>query len=641
MPETSFFSEDRLIKIKTPLPDDTFTVMGFSGTEALSTLYRFDIDLISTDHRIAFHDILGANASLYVEIEGVKKIVFNGIICRFTQGSGGGEEGSAARYSYYSATVVPKLWLATQTKKIRKWLEMTSSDVIRSIMGEYNFTGNLADTSFTHDYVLQYNESDFNVIARLLEEEDMYFYFSQNEDSAEHEMVTVKPPGNPAVLGIATYRTVGGGLDEGDLILSLSVTEEIKPNVAKLADQVPKQTVDIVEGLNRSEAFPSELPVREYPGDIEDPGRADLKAKIRLGTEQAVKKILDGTSNCMDFRCGKRFILSGHYRSELNDQKYLLTAVHHQCHQDLRGEFFYSNSFTCIPSDTLYRAPRTAQRPKVQGSQTAVVTEMPDQDGWIKVRVPWGGPSDEMLEHPRARVCQPWAGEGFGAVFVPRLDHEVVLDFIDGDPHKPVVTGRVYNLTNKPGYPFTRWTKTTIKSESMSPDGAAGSGSNEITFEDETGNEEIYVHAERNLNTVVEASETRGVGGNRTTTIQKNETLTVKEGDRTTTLDMGNDTLHLKVKDRNVVLDMGNHALKISMGNETTTLDLGKSTTQALQSIELKVGQSSLKVDQMGVTLRGMMIRIEGSMMVQLRGMMTTVEGSAMVRIGGGLVMIG
>jgi type VI secretion system secreted protein VgrG len=595
---TTRYSQERLIHIKTPLEDDAFTVLGFSGLETLSSLYTFEIDLISDKHDIDFHKVLGANTSLFVEIEGQKEIVFNGIISRFSRGRGGGEEGSDSRYSSYRATLVPKLWLATQTKKIRKWLTLSSSDVIRSIIQEHGLTANLTNTGFTHDYVLQYNESDFNVIARLLEEEDMYYYFEQGGQT-EHTLVSVKPPGKPSDVGTVRYVITRGGPDD-DVITELEVAEEIRPTDARLADLVPKKTVDIVEGRDQTEAFPLALPVREYPGSIEDPERSPLKAKIRLGVEQAEKKILTGSSTCMAFRSGKRFVLSGYYGKE-NNGKFLLTSVSHQVQQTLGGQFTYSNGFTCIPSEVLFRPPRTAYRPRVAGIQTAVVTDEPDPEGWIKVRVPWGGPSEELLEHPRARVTQPWAGESYGAWFVPKVDHEVVLDFVDGDPHKPVVTGRVYNLNKKPPYDHVAHKKTTIRT-------VAG---HELTFDDDENGERVYRYSHKDEDVLIEETLKETVGKDRHIVAKgshlesENErNLTVKGESKEkvegkVSLSTGGDK-HQKIG-TNYALEAGQE-IHVKAGM-TLVIEAGV-------QLSLKVGGNFIDIGPAGISIQGTLVNI-------------------------------
>lgn len=268
------------------------------------------------------------------------------------------------------------------------------------------------------------------------------------------------------------------------------------------------------------------------------------------------------------------------------------------------------------------------------------------------------------------------------------------MAFEEGDPDQPLIVGSVYNYEQMPPYKLPdNKTQSGVKSRS-SKQGAADNF-NEFRFEDKKGSEQVYVHAEKNFDGVIENNETRKVGfdkkdkgdqtieifnnqllkvgcseasdgsqtinvykdrtetvetGNEAVTIKKgNRTVTVdtgndahliKTGNRTVTLDKGNDTHQIKMGNRDVKIDMGNDALTIKMGNQTTKLSLGKSATEAMQSIELKVGSSSIKVDQMGVTIKGMMVKIEGQIQTEVKGLMTTVEGSAMTTVKGAITMI-
>jgi type VI secretion system secreted protein VgrG len=236
------------------------------------------------------------------------------------------------------------------------------------------------------------------------------------------------------------------------------------------------------------------------------------------------------------------------------------------------------------------------------------------------------------------RVSQIWAGKNWGWMTIPRIGQEVVVDFLEGDPDRPLITGRVYNADQMPPYTLPdNQTQSGIKSRSSKGGGTADF--NEIRFEDKKGSEMVTVHAQKDMETFVENDDTQTVQHNRTIevdgthteTITGDTTIEIKQGNHSFTIDQGNDSL---------VIKMGNKSTGIKMGNESTKLDLGKSEKEAMQSIELKVGQSSVKLDQMGVTIKGMMISIEGQIQVQVKGLMTQVNGDAMLQLKGGITMI-
>jgi type VI secretion system secreted protein VgrG len=250
------------------------------------------------------------------------------------------------------------------------------------------------------------------------------------------------------------------------------------------------------------------------------------------------------------------------------------------------------------------------------------------------------------------RVAQRWAGTSWGTIFIPRVGHEVVLEFIDGDPDQPLIVGSVYNAQNMPPYELpANKTQSGIKTRSMDAQGTQGAASdfNELRFEDKAGSEDIYFHAQKDFHRVVENDDDLRVGhdqvieikNHRTETVKDgNEKVTIEKGNRQIYVDKGNDLHQVKMGNREAVIDMGNDTLTVKMGNHVRKINLGKSETEAMQSIELKVGQSSVKLDQMGVTIKGMMIKIEGTVSLETKAIMAQHKGDAMMVIKGGITMI-
>ena len=344
-----------------------------------------------------------------------------------------------------------------------------------------------------------------------------------------------------------------------------------------------------------------------------------------------------------------------------------------------------------------FRPGRQTPKPVIAGAQTAVVVGpsgeeiYTDKYGRVKVQFFWDryGTSDENSSC-WIRVSENWAGKNWGIVFNPRIGQEVIVDFLEGDPDRPIITGRVYNADQMPPYALpANQTQSTIKTRSSKS--GTTDNFNEIRFEDKKGSEEIFIQAEKDFNRVVENNDTLKVGsskaddgsqtieiykdrtetvktGNETVTIEKgNRTVTVKQGDdahvvtqgkrtvtvqaddtheikqgnRSVLIDQGNDSEEIKMGNRDVKIDMGNDSLEISMGNQTTKLDLGASSTEAMQSITLKVGQNSITIDQTGVTIKGMMVTIQGQVQTQVKGLMVQVSADAMLQAKGAITMIG
>jgi type VI secretion system secreted protein VgrG len=290
-----------------------------------------------------------------------------------------------------------------------------------------------------------------------------------------------------------------------------------------------------------------------------------------------------------------------------------------------------------------------------------------DKHGRVKVQFHWDreGKKDENSSC-WVRVSSSWAGKNWGAVHIPRIGQEVVVEFLEGDPDRPLIIGRVYNADHVPPYPLpAEGTRSGVKSRSSKGGGA--DNFNEIRFEDKKGSEELFVQAEKDLAVHVKNDEKRTVLHDRTTEITNHDTRTVKEGDDTTTVEKGKQTVTVKqgdqvtsvdqgdqsvtIKtgkqvvtlsqgDQQITLKMGNQTTKADMGNVTIKAALGKVTIEAMQAIELKVGQSSVKVDQQGVTIGGMMVKLDGQIQTEVKGVMTTVKGDAMLTVKGGIAMI-
>ncbi|MBV8572659.1 MAG: type VI secretion system tip protein VgrG, partial [Acidobacteriaceae bacterium] len=345
--------------------------------------------------------------------------------------------------------------------------------------------------------------------------------------------------------------------------------------------------------------------------------------------------------SCIRFTSGYKFDLSDHYRSEVNGS-YLLTKVTHEASAphyvaaDGTPDYTYRNEFDAIPVKTPFRPSRITPKPRVKGSQTAIVVGKDgeeiyvDKYGRVKVQFYWDrlGKKDENSSC-WIRVSQIWAGKNWGWMTIPRIGQEVVVDFLEGDPDRPLIVGRIYNAEQMPPYTLPdKSTQSGIKSRSSK--GGGSDNFNEIRFEDKSDNEEIYIHAQKDMKTEVEHDDSQTVDNDRTIevkgahteTITKDTTITVKEGNHSLTL------------------DQGNQATKISMGNQSTQVSLGSASHEAMQQIELKVGESSIVLTQEGITIKGLMISIEGTVQLEAKAVLTTVSADAMMTVKGGITMI-
>ena len=366
------------------------------------------------------------------------------------------------------------------------------------------------------------------------------------------------------------------------MITVCQMDQELRPGRYALTDynfETPSTSlaanVDSVVDVGGNARFE----VYDYPGEYEKKPQGEDLVKLRIQEEEATHFVLSGASTCRAFSSGYRFDLQDHYRRDLN-QAYLLLEVHHSASA---GEYYssggtstvgetYVNSFTASPHSVPYRAPRITRKPIVQGTQTAVVVGpageeiYTDKYGRVKVQFHWDR-EGKRNENSSCwiRVSQPWAGKNWGSVANPRIGQEVIVDFLEGDPDRPIITGRVYNAEQMPPYALPA-NQTQTGTKSRSSKGGGGANFNEIRMEDKKGSEELYIHAEKDENHIVENDQSINVGHDKTESVGHDETITIGN-DRTETVS-GNETLTV-VKDRTRTVTQ----------NETVTVALMRTHT--------------------------------------------------------------
>ncbi|MFO0851699.1 MAG: type VI secretion system tip protein VgrG [Gemmataceae bacterium] len=717
-----FTQDNRLMAVSTPLAKDALLLEQLTGTEGISELYQFQLELLAeTTEEVPFDKLLGQAVTVTLVAPGGEKRYVNGLVSRFGQGAefrGGPDR----LFTRYTATVVPKLWLLTRRTNSRTFQQLTVPDILKKVLVGFDVSYKLDGTYEKRDYCIQYRETDFAFASRLMEEEGIFYYFTHS--AGGHTMVVSDHPGGIVpVPGKETllYDRGRGGIRTEERIYDWRKTQELRSGKQTLWDhcfEMPGNNLEAKAEVAAAAAVGTvshklkvggndALELYDYPGgyaqrfDGIDPGGGDRAAdvnkilqdnsrttRIRMEQETAQALAVVGESTVRHMAPGHKFTLSKHFNA---DGAYLITRVQHTA--SLVGQYQgeevgdtppYMNTFTASPAVVPYRPAQTTPKAVIHGTQSATVVGpsgeeiFTDKYGRIKVQFPWDREGKKDANSSCwVRVATMWAGKQWGAISIPRIGQEVLVAFEEGDPDRPIVVGSVYNAGQMPPYTLpANKTQSGIKSRSSLK--GTGENFNELRFEDKKDAEQIYFHAEKNFDRVVENNDTLKVGfekkdkgdqtievfnnqvvkvgtpqspdGSMTTTVYKdrtatlttgNEALTVKQGNRTTTLDMGNDKHQLKMGNREVLVDMGNDTLTIKMGNQTTKLNLGASSTEAMQSITLKVGQSSITVDQTGVKIKGLMVSVEGQVQTQVKGLMTDVKGTAMLTVGGGITMIG
>jgi len=547
MATIGFTQTDRALQIKTPLGPDVLLLRSISGQEAISQLFRFQLELLSeTDDSISFESIVGKNVTIHLQTQDSYRD-FNGFISRFSQGSSDG------RFTYYRAEMVPWLWFLTRKSDCRIFQQQTAPDIIQTIFTELGFSDfelRLYGPFRKRDYCVQYRETDFNFVSRLMEEEGIYYFFEQHTDSSDSDLVQQSPvaagkhvlvlsndpagqkpcPGQPKAR--CDFASGGGRLD--DLISDWRIEEEYRPTAWAHTDyNFETPSTDLMASVKDEGTYE----IYDYPGIYAKKADGTQLAKTRLQETLAFKKRVSGKSNCRYFTTGSTVDVTDHYRKDMN-QKWMLTAVYHQC---TMGEaygsggsdegFFYSNTFECIPADVPFRPTRVTPKPSMQGCQTAVVTGPGGEEiytekyGRVKVQFHWDrlGKKNENSSC-WIRVSHPWAGKGWGGISIPRIGQEVIVDFLEGDPDQPIIVGRVYHAESMPPYPLPAGAVVSgLKSNSTK----GGGGYNEISMNDTKGTELITIHAQYDQQKKIEHDERVNVGNNRTETVGNNETITI------------------------------------------------------------------------------------------------------------------
>jgi type VI secretion system secreted protein VgrG len=529
----------RIATLTTPLGPDALLLTHMSGREAISQLYRYDLDLVSEREDIDDQAILGKPVCLTVRLEGQKEREFTGFVSRFTQAS------ADTRFVYYKAEVVPWLWFLTRNADSRVFQDQTVPDIVRTIFLDrrmFDFQMHLSEPYSPWEYCVQYRETDFNFVSRLLEQEGIYYYW-KHENGRHTMMIVDGPSGTPLCPGQidADYAsgeaerrsgevydwTVERGVPTGRYVFG-----DYNFKTPRLDLVTQTQTIEPIGGNMAYEIF-------DYPGEYEDRGQGETAVKLRMQAEETAATHVSARSELVSFLPGFRFSLRNHYRRTLNTD-YLLTEVAHRVSQGIygAGDTSYDNSFSCLPSSIDYRPEQRTPKPLVHGVQTARVVGPAgeeihvDKYGRVRVHFFWdrehqGEPEDSSCW---VRVSQSWAGPKWGAHFHPRIGQEVIVQFEEGDPDRPLVIGRLHNADEMPPYELPRHkTRSGIKTRSTKS--GSSSNFNEIRFEDKRGSEQLFLHAEREKDEYVKSDSREWVGHDRHLLVKEKQKEKV-EGDK-------------------------------------------------------------------------------------------------------------
>jgi len=593
------YSQDhRLIAFDSPLGKDVLLLQELTGFEGISRLFSYDLNLLAYDNSsISFPDIVGKEVSITLHLPDGTPRYISGYVSRFTQG--GTDE---RMFTHYHAEVVPWLWFLTRQADCRIFQNMAVNDILTQVLNlssVKDFRLSLQGTYDPLEYCVQYRETSFNFVSRLMEEFGIFYYFDHSTQGKHTMVICDQSSTLPACPSSpVSYDTEVGGLADPEVIYEWHVGQEVRtgkytvtdynfttPSTSLLANDPTVVTLNASQGL---ELF-------DYPGPHTTKDEGETVAKRRMQEEEAVHMVVSGAGNCRGLMSGYTFQLQNHYRSDQNTN-YVVTEVRHfasagQSYTTARteGGETYSNHLVCIPASVAYRPARVTPKPFVQGPQPALVVGKAGEEIWVDkygrviVQFYWDrlGQKNENSSC-WIRASQPWAGGNWGAMWIPRIGQEVLVSFLEGDPDRPVITGRVYNADQMPPYTLPDYqTRSTFMSRSSKGGGA--SNYNEVRFEDLKGSEQIFMNAEKDMDLRVENDSREYIGANRHLIVTTNQQELIKTDK------------HLHVNGNQFEKVDGNMSLQVG-GNQMEKVTGNKSLSVTGNQSESVTGNVSLNV---------------------------------------------
>ena len=659
-------SEFREIRMSASLGGEQVEFLSMSAREQMSRPFEFELQITAALGEIDFAPLLGEVVTIESSEEEGQARYFSGLL---TEAVYLREEGDGF---YYNLSLRPFTHYMDSQRGFAIFQNKSVLDIIKEVFSRAkisNYEIKATESYETFEYCVQYAESDFQFISRLMEQEGLYYFYEHSD--GKHSMVICDKASSHAEGDVSTlafnasagtaqsYRVsdeLGGHhlLERWTERVASSGHEKVSVrdyNFEKPTEAVDGKATDDSQHKNDSQEY------YDYPGQFVDSKRAARISKVRLEELRALRQTYSGETSAKGVSVGTLVSVENHPTARLN-AKYLIISTYHT----LRGQSYHSGTanaekdhinFVAIPAGTQFRAERLTPKPRVVGMESAVVTGpsgetiYTDKYGRVKVRFHWDrSGSDDEKSTCWIRVSQTG---GLGNVILPRVGHEVLVDFLHGDPDQPVVVGRVFNAEHMPVYELpankTRavWRTLTYGQQTaytQAEDLDTGAPkANEIRFEDKGGKEEIFIHAERDMNVRIRYDTSTHIGHNEVLKVGydrdryvKNDEKVKIDGNKEYTLKL-NETNTITQGNRKTTLDSGNEDLKVKMGNITINADMGKIHIEALQEIVLKVGTTTLTLKPTEATLKALMANVKGDAMTEISAGGILTEKGGLVRI--------
>ena len=533
-----FMQLTRLAQVSSPLGPDVLLLRHMSGGDELGRPFEYELQLTSSDDAIDLNRLLGKPMSVSVQLSSGGNRYFHGLVARCSQNVDTGQ------FASYQVTLRPWLWMLTRTSDCKIFQNLTIPQIIKQVfrdLGFFDFEDTLSRPYREWEYCVQYRETSFDFVSRLMEQEGIYYFFRHEKD--RHVLVLADAYGAhqpaPGYESVPFYPP-DGQHRERDHVSDWRLAQEVQPGSLELNDydfQRPSARIDVRSAMPRPHSA-GDYPLYDYPGSYVQSEDGEHYARTRIEAIQSLHERVELSGTARGLSAGHVFSLTGFSRQDQN-REYLIVASRYLISQESletgssSAGLQFESALTCIDAHQSFRTQPSTKRPIVKGPQTAVVvgTEgseiFTDAFGRVKVHFYWDR-HDQSNENSSCwiRVSQAWAGKNWGSMQIPRIGQEVIVSFLEGDPDRPIITGRVYNAEQTVPYELPA-NATQSGTKSRSSKGGTPANFNEIRMEDKKGAEQLYIHAERNQDIVVEVDESHSVGHDRYKSIGNDETVTV------------------------------------------------------------------------------------------------------------------
>jgi type VI secretion system secreted protein VgrG len=643
--DASYTQDNRLLILDTPLGKDVLLLQELTGEEGISRLFTYELNLLAHENdSIVFSDIVGQKVSITMSRPDGSTRHISGYVSRFTQGAT-----DDRMFTHYHAQVVPWLWFLTRQADCRIFQNLAVPDIISQVFNLFDFKDfrlSLKNTYPQLEYCVQYRETSFNFVSRLMEEFGIFYYFDHSTQG-KHTMVLADQsstlpacPSSPI-----SYDTQVGGLYDPEAITDWHIGQEVRTGKYTVTDYnftTPSTSLLANDPtvVNLSASQPLEL--FDYPGLHTTKDQGDTVAKTRMQEEEAGYMVVQAASNCRAVMSGYSFVLKNHYRGDQN-ANHVITEVRHYATAGqtyttagTQGAETYSNHLTCIPASVTYRPPRITPKPFVQGPQPALVVGKAGEEIWVDkygrviVQFYWDrlGKQNENSSC-WIRTSQPWAGGNWGAMWIPRIGQEVLVSFLEGDPDRPVITGRVYNANQMPPYTLPDYqTRSTFMSRSSKGGGAANY--NELRFEDLKGQEQIFMNAEMDMDLRVEKDSREFIGANRHLIVTTNQVEQIQ-----TDKHLHVEGNHFEKVDSNMSLQVGGNQMESVTGNKSLNVT-GDQKESVTGNVSLSVTGGKMDSITMGYMMSALSIHLsaETGIVIECPVGITLSSGANSIDIG-------